>query len=84
MIIIQKLVILIGHVNVTLSLFSNIDQSACSTLDWVLNNQSHFDWVLNIESLGISNTIEDISNVNMPYWEMHKYLIEHLMYSQMD
>ena len=36
----------IGHVNVAFSLFSNINQSACSTLDWVLNNQSDFNWVL--------------------------------------
>ena len=27
-------------------LFSNINLSASSSLDWVLNNQSDFDWVL--------------------------------------
>ena len=47
---------------VAFSLFSNINQSACSTLDWVLNNQSDVDRV----SMGLSNTIEDNSNVNMP------------------
>ena len=31
---------------VALSLFSNINQSACSTRDWVLNRQSGFDRVL--------------------------------------
>ena len=36
----------IGHVNVAFSLFSNINKSTCSTLDWVLNSQSGFDLVL--------------------------------------
>ena len=31
---------------VVFSLLYNINQSACSTLDWVLNSQSEFDWVL--------------------------------------
>ena len=38
-----------GHVNVqsfVLSVFSTINQSACSTLDWVLNSKSDFDCVL--------------------------------------
>ena len=38
----------IGHVNVQscFSLLSNINQSACSILDWLFNKQSDFDRVL--------------------------------------
>ena len=44
---------------IAFSFFSNINQSACSTVDWVLNIQSDF------ASLGISNMIEDNTNVNI-------------------
>ena len=69
---------LIGHVNVQVafSLFSYTYQSACSFLDWVLNNQSDFDRVFytHYTSLGISITIDDDTNVNMPYCLMEQIL----------
>ena len=59
---------------VAFSLISYKDVSACSTLDWVLNSQPDFDWVIVYASLGISNTIEDNSNANMPYYVGHPTL----------
>ena len=53
---------------VAFSLFSITNQSACSTLDWVVNNQSDFDYT-SFQATGISKTVEDNSNVNMPFLE---------------
>ena len=38
---------------VAFSLFNDINQSACSTLDQVLNSQLDFDWVLYLSIIGI-------------------------------
>ena len=52
---------------VAFSLFSNINQSVCSLLteSWT-TNQILTEWCIVHASLGISNTIEDNSDVNMP------------------
>ena len=46
------------------SLFSIINQSACSSLDWVLKNQTTFEWAFVYASLGISSSLEENSYVN--------------------
>ena len=48
---------------IVFSLFSNINHTAGSTLDWVFNNESDFD-----TSLGICSTIDDNPDVNMSYY----------------
>ena len=52
---------------VAFSLFSIINQSACSTLDWVLNVQPYFDWMLYWYRWVNSNTAEDNFNANISY-----------------
>ena len=56
---------------VALSLFSSVNQSAHSALDWVqpwlMNSQSGFDWVAYKHHWKFPNEWEDNSNVNMPF-----------------
>ena len=49
------------------SLFSNINQSAPSTLDWVLNNLSDFDWQLYMHHWEFPIQQKIIPNIKMPY-----------------
>ena len=52
---------------VVFSLFSKLNQSAGCTLDWVLNQPVGFWLSVAYASLGVPNSIEDSSNVKMPY-----------------
>ena len=54
---------------VDFTLFSNINQSACSTHDWVMNSQSDFDWVEYKYHWGFPKKWEDKFNFNIPYWQ---------------
>ena len=61
---------------VTFSLFSNINRSACSTLDWVLNSHSDFDWVLYKHHLEIQINKKIIPILTCPIGEILSWYCE--------
>ena len=61
---------------VAFSLFSTINQSACSTLRLTVEQPIRFRLSVVHVPLGISNTIEDNSNVNISYYNYNNVHIE--------